>query len=154
MWQELEKKTCSVCILHILAHSESNHNQLYVCHTAVISLCFSFIFCYSVPNVCCLAMHRWFIYFECKWPKTCAKVAVCIFAHFGQFCVKSQSVKRLPQSKFWICARYLCSFILCLICLMWTCKDNFQILKRSGQKLAHNWQFAYLHILVSQISIS
>ena len=64
----------------------------------------SFIFCYSVPNECCLDMHRGLIYFECKWPKTCAKVAVCIFAHFGQFWVKSQSVKRLPHSKLSACA--------------------------------------------------
>ena len=67
------------------------------------------------------------------------------FAHFCPLYVKSQSVKRLPHGNFWICDWYLLSFTLRLICLIWTCKDRFQILKRSGQKLARKLQFAYFH---------
>ena len=99
-------------------------------------------------------MHRWFIYFECKLPKTCAKAAVCIFAHFVPFWVKSQLVKRLPHSKLWACTCYLFAVTLCLICVVWPCIDDLYILNVSCQKLAPNLQFAYLHILRSATSVT
>ena len=94
--------------------------------------------------MCCLDMHRRFIYFECKWPKTCAKLK---FAYFHPVSVKSHSVKRLPHSKFLASASHLFSITLCLICAVWACIRDLYILNVSGQKLAPKLQFAYLHIL-------
>ena len=154
--------------------------------------------------MCCLAMHKWFIYFECKWPnlapnlqfaylhilrsatlvtvklfvhslckfyllsmfrctvhtllslvvqRSCLNVARTgeedmlrlQFAHFGPFWFKSQSVKRLPHSKFSACACHLFSVTLCLIWVLWPCTDDVYILNVSCQKLARNLLFAYFH---------
>ena len=49
------------------------------------------------------------------------------FAYFHPLSVKSQSVIRLPHSKFSACASHLCSVTLCLICVVWPCIDDIYI---------------------------
>ena len=39
-----------------------------------LSACGCYLFSVTLCLMCCLAVHRWFIYFECKWPKTCANL--------------------------------------------------------------------------------
>ena len=76
------------------------------------------------------------------------------FAYFPPVSVKSQSVKRLPQCKLSACASHLFSVTLRLIFVVWPCVDDLYILIVSGQKLAPNLQFAYLHIFRSATSVT
>jgi len=113
---------------------------------------FTYLICSNVLCLCCSSNVAEILFkFGRKLKKSHAEFCSL---HIFAICKSNLNHLNVCHTVSCECALYLFSFTLCLIRLIWTCKDHFQILARTWPKLAHNWQFAYLHILFSEISVT